>query len=186
MSTAPVFVIAEEHLAPGLAAVGALVDAALLAVGTPYLPNAATNTMSGFVGWMRILEIASDVAEADVRPGLAGVGGFVDAVAGHDVAADARLTHADEDDVGIVSDTATAPTDALRDLAVGDRRPVSPPSVVFHSPPPTAPKYASFGRPFTPPTAIDRPPRSGPMLRHLKVRAAWIERRASALALCAA
>src|SRR5439155_16118893 len=44
---------------------------------------------------------------------------------------------------------------------------LTPPSVVFQSPPPTAPKYASFGRPFTPDTAIDRPPRSGPMLRHL-------------------
>src|SRR5580765_6754203 len=45
---------------------------------------------------------------------------------------------------------------------------VSPASVVFQRPPPTAPKYASFGRPFTPDTAIERPPRSGPTLRHLK------------------
>src|SRR5439155_26277807 len=27
-------------------------------LGAPYLPNAATNTMSGFEGWMRIFEIA--------------------------------------------------------------------------------------------------------------------------------
>src|SRR5919109_4647973 len=39
--------------------------------------------------------------------------------------------------------------------------------MVFHRPPPVAPKYASRGRPFTPLTAIDRPPRAGPMLRHL-------------------
>ena len=26
-------------------------------LGTPYFPNDATYTMSGFVGWMRILEI---------------------------------------------------------------------------------------------------------------------------------
>ena len=44
----------------------------------------------------------------------------------------------------------------------------APPSVVFQRPPPTAPKYDSFARPFTPETAIDRPPRSGPTLRHVK------------------
>src|SRR6185295_19471957 len=65
------------------------------------------------------------------------------------------------------SETATAPTDELLIwLSVtGVQR--APPSVVFQSPPPTAPKYASRGRPLTPETAIDRPPRSGPMLRHL-------------------
>src|SRR5215213_11623979 len=46
---------------------------------------------------------------------------------------------------------------------------LAPPSVVFQSPPPTAPKYASRGRPFTPVAAIERPPRSGPMPRHLSV-----------------
>src|SRR6185295_1541137 len=66
------------------------------------------------------------------------------------------------------SETATAPTDELLIwLSVtGVQR--APPSTVFQSPPPTAPKYASRGRPLTPDTAIDRPPRSGPMLRHLK------------------
>ena len=37
----------------------------------------------------------------DVLPGLAAVGGLVDAVAGHDVAADVGLAGADVDDVGI-------------------------------------------------------------------------------------
>jgi hypothetical protein len=45
-----------------------------------------------------------------------------------------------------------------------------PPLVVFQRPPPVAPKYASCGRPFTPVTPIDRPPLSGPMLRHWYVR----------------
>jgi hypothetical protein len=40
-----------------------------------------------------------------------------------------------------------------------------PPSVVFHAPPPVAPNQYSFGRASLPPTAMDRPPRAGPMLR---------------------
>src|SRR6185436_6971288 len=67
---------------------------------------------------------------------------------------------------GLDSDTATAPTDELLIWPSVTGAQVSPASVVFHSPPPTAPKYPSFGRPLTPVTAIDRPPRSGPMLRH--------------------
>src|SRR5262245_19913375 len=67
---------------------------------------------------------------------------------------------------GFDSDTATAPTDALLTCPSVTGFQLSPPSVVFHNPPPTAPKYASRGRPFTPLTSIDRPPRSGPMLRH--------------------
>ena len=123
MSTAPVLSSRNEHLLPRLAAVGRLVDAALVARSVPYLPKSATKTMSGLVGWMRIFEIASEFGEADVRPRLAGVGGLVDAVAGHDVAADARLAHADVDDVGVrVGDGDGADRRAL-DLTVGDRRP---------------------------------------------------------------
>ncbi len=62
---------------------------------------------------------------------------------------------------GFDSETATAPTDALLIWPSVTGAQFSPPSVVFHSPPPTAPKYASFGRPLTPLTAIDRPPRAG-------------------------
>src|SRR4249920_38602 len=67
---------------------------------------------------------------------------------------------------GFESDTATAPTDELLIWPSVTGAQFSPASVVFHRPPPTAPKYASFGRPLTPLTAIDRPPRGGPMLRH--------------------
>src|SRR5689334_21362076 len=64
---------------------------------------------------------------------------------------------------GCDSETATAPTDELPICPSVTGAQVSPPSTVFHSPPPTAPKYASFGRPFTPETAIERPPLAGPM-----------------------
>src|SRR5918993_4277163 len=67
---------------------------------------------------------------------------------------------------GFDSDTATAPTEALLIWPSVTGSQFSPASVVFQSPPPTAPKYASRGRPFTPLTAMERPPRSGPMLRH--------------------
>src|SRR5829696_4325442 len=66
---------------------------------------------------------------------------------------------------GSVSETATAPTEALviRPSVIGAH--VSPPSRVFQRPPPVAPKYPTFGCPFTPLMAIDRPPLSGPTLR---------------------
>src|SRR3954470_21033046 len=67
---------------------------------------------------------------------------------------------------GFDSDTATAPTDELLSCPSVTGVQVNPLSVVFQSPPPTAPKYASFGRPLTPLTAMERPPRSGPTLRH--------------------
>src|SRR5262252_4689732 len=86
---------------------------------------------------------------------------------------------------GRVSETATAPTDELLIWPSVTGAHFMPPSVVFHRPPPTAPKYASRGRPFTPVTAIDRPPRSGPMLRHLNA-AATAGSSASAAGDCAA
>src|SRR5882724_11910497 len=66
------------------------------------------------------------------------------------------------------SATATAPTDELLIWPSVTGAHFMPPSIVFQSPPPTAPKYASFGRPLTPDTAIERPPRSGPMARQRK------------------
>ena len=66
---------------------------------------------------------------------------------------------------GFDSETATAPTEELVIWPSVTGAQLLPASVVFQRPPPTAPKYASRGRPFTPATAIDRPPRSGPMLR---------------------
>ena len=80
------------------------------------------------------------VGEPDVLPGLAGVKAAVDAVARQDVAANARLAGADEDEVGVRFATATAPTDAdvIWKSVTGCQ--LSPPSVVFQRPPPVAPK----------------------------------------------
>src|SRR3954462_5761957 len=69
---------------------------------------------------------------------------------------------------GLDSETATAPTDELWICPSVTGNHVSPPLVVFQRPPPVAPKYASRGRPLTPEIAMDRQPRSGPMLRHEK------------------
>ena len=87
---------------------------------------------------------------------------------------------------GFDSETATAPTDELVIWPSVTGAHFAPPSVVFHRPPPTAPKYASFGRPFTPETAIERPPRSGPTLRHLKALTNAGSSEPSAAADCAA
>src|SRR5688572_5396457 len=66
---------------------------------------------------------------------------------------------------GLDSHTATAPTDELVILPSVTGSHVVPPSVVFQSPPPVAPKQYSNGRAAEPATPIDRPPRFGPMLR---------------------
>ena len=113
--------------------------------------------------------MASELREADVRPRLAGVGGFVDAVARHDVAADARLAHADVDDVGVRVGHGDGADRRALDLAVGDRRPASRRRrSSSRGRRRRRRSSASFGRPFTPETAIERPPRSGPMLRQRK------------------
>src|SRR5262245_34440996 len=67
---------------------------------------------------------------------------------------------------GLDSLTATAPTEEVLICPSVTGAHVVPPSIVFHNPPPVAPKYASFLRPFTPLTAMERPPRSGPIERH--------------------
>ena len=73
---------------------------------------------------MRIFEIACDSAKPTWVQVLPASADLVDAVARHDVAADARLPHADEDDVGIrLGDGDRADRGAL-DLAVGHRHPV--------------------------------------------------------------
>src|SRR4051794_10933307 len=87
---------------------------------------------------------------------------------------------------GLDSETATAPTDELVSWPSVIGVHFEPPSIVFHRPPPTAPKYASFGRPLTPDTAIDRPPRSGPTLRHLKAATNAGSSTPSGVADCAA
>src|SRR4051812_24856811 len=84
------------------------------------------------------------------------------------------------------SDTATAPTDELVSWPSVVGAHVMPPLIVFHNPPPLAPKYATFGWPFTPDTAIDRPPRSGPTLRHLNEASSWSSGSVDAAGCCAA
>src|SRR5205823_2937498 len=87
---------------------------------------------------------------------------------------------------GVDSETATAPTDELVIWPSVAGAQVCPLSIVFQSPPPAAPKYASLGRPFTPETAIERPPRQGPMLRHSKAfRTTGSTAGSAALGVCA-
>src|SRR5262245_36267112 len=67
---------------------------------------------------------------------------------------------------GLEGDTAMAPTEELAICPSVTGVHDVPPSMVFHRPPPVAPKKYSNGREGDPAAAIDRPPRSGPMLRH--------------------
>src|SRR3954471_19620912 len=69
---------------------------------------------------------------------------------------------------GLVSATATAPMDELLICPSVTGAHSVPPSVVFHNPPPVAPKKYSFGRAELPATAIERPPSCGPTLRHFR------------------
>ena len=80
--------------------------------------------MFGFVGWMRILEIPSDWLKPTCVHVLPASVLLVDAVAGHDVAADAGLAHADEDDVGIALAHGDGADGSALDLAIRDGRPV--------------------------------------------------------------
>src|SRR5450759_836303 len=59
MSTAPVLLSRNSTLRQVLPP-SVLLNTPRSSLGTLYLPKSATNTMSGFVGWMRIREIASD------------------------------------------------------------------------------------------------------------------------------
>src|SRR5437763_4380178 len=124
--------------------------------------------MSGLAGWIRILEIASEAVKptrVHVLPASAVLytpspGMMLPRM--HDSPVPMKTTS------GRDSETATAPIEELVIWPSVTGAHFMPQSVVFHRPPPAAPKYDSRGRPFTPDTAIDRPPRSGPMLRHLK------------------
>ena len=64
------------------------------------------------------------VAEPDVLPGVAGVAAAVDAVAGEDVAANAGLAGADEDEVGVGFGDRDRADRGRGDLEVGDGVPV--------------------------------------------------------------
>ena len=62
--------------------------------------------------------------EADVFPGAAGVSGFINAIAGGRVAADASLAHAGVDDIGIGFGDGERADGTGCDLTIGDREPV--------------------------------------------------------------
>src|SRR5207247_6709240 len=114
--------VAEQLPLPRLPAVGALVEAALVA------RRAVASEVGDEddVGVRRMdanLRDRVGVGEAGMGPRLAGVGRLVDAVARHDVAADARLARADEDDVGLRFRDGDGADRRAPDLAVGDGRP---------------------------------------------------------------
>ena len=123
MSAAPVLSFDEQHLLPALAAV-LRPEHAALRVRAVRMPDGRD------VHDVRIRRVNADapdlaaVGQADVRPGLAGVGRLVDPVARRQVAAQARLAHADVDDVRIRlrdGDRAdrSGPEEAVRDVAPG-------------------------------------------------------------------
>ena len=91
----------------------------------PYAwPSAHASTMSGFVGCDDDLADAAGLLEPHLRPGLAGVGRLVDALADRDVAADAGFAGAGPDDVRIGGRDGER-ADRLHRLAVEDRLPVA-------------------------------------------------------------
>ncbi len=115
-------IVAKEDFGPGLAAVFRAEDAAFLvgAVGV------AERGDVDDVGIRRMNANAGDglrVAEPDVLPGLAGVDGFVDAVALHDIAAELGLAHADVDHVGIGGGDRDGADGRALELAIGDGPP---------------------------------------------------------------
>src|SRR4030095_8461097 len=124
--------------------------------GTPKRPKSATKMTSGLVGWMRIFEMASEALKPTCVQVLPASTDLYTPSPGmmlprmHDSPIPMNTTS------GFDSETATAPTDALLicPSVTGDQ--VAPKSVVFQSPPPTAPKYASLRRPLTPETAMER------------------------------
>src|SRR5581483_6037511 len=81
----------------------------------------------GNVGVFRMHAHAADeagIGQAKVRPGLAGIGGTVDAVAVGDVAADAGLSHAGIDDVRVRLGDGDGADGGGAHEAVGDVLPV--------------------------------------------------------------
>ena len=117
--------VAVQHLLPGLPAVARPEHAALL-VRTGHVAERRR------VHEVRVRRADDDlrddlrVGQPHVRPGLPGVGRLVDAVALHDVAAQADLAHADVDRVGARLGHGHRADRRARELAVGDRAPVGP------------------------------------------------------------
>ena len=116
-------VVAIQHLAPTLAAIGALEHAALCTRHAVLAERRDEHDVR-IRGMNADLGDAVTLLEADMRPRLAGIGAAVNAVARHDVAANARLTHADVDDVRIAFAYCDRTNRRALDLAVGDRCPI--------------------------------------------------------------
>jgi len=98
----------------------------------------------GDIWILRIHDQATDgmrIGKPNEFPSLTGVDGFIDSVPANDVAADASLSGTDIDDVGIRSETARAPIEGDASFCLSKRGfQLSPPSVVFQTPPATPPK----------------------------------------------
>ena len=115
--------VLEQRAPPGLAAVAALEYAT-------FLTGAVVKAETGDVDDLGVGRMDADfgkgvrVPEADIGPLLSAVCRFVDAVAGHDIAADARLAHADVDDVRVRVGNRDGADRGAGDLAVSDRGPV--------------------------------------------------------------
>ena len=115
--------VAEENALPAVAAIGRTEDAPLLA-RHPVLPE-RRDVDNGRIGRVDAdLGDAVRVAEPDVLPGGARVAAAVDAVAGQDVAANAGLAGADEDEIGVGFGDRDGADRGRRDLEVGDGEPV--------------------------------------------------------------
>jgi hypothetical protein len=93
-------IVAEQHAPPALAAVGAFEHAALR-VRRRVLAERRHEDDVRVRGMNADLRDILRLLEAHVRPRLSAVGRLVHTVASHDVAADARLAHPDEHEVGI-------------------------------------------------------------------------------------
>jgi len=93
-------VVDVEDALEGCAAVDGFVEAALVvgAVGVAFGRDEDDVGVGGVDGYLADL---LGVAQAEVGPGLAGVGGLVDAVAGGEVGAGEAFAAADVDDVGV-------------------------------------------------------------------------------------
>src|SRR5262249_36253180 len=134
MSTAPVLLsrnsVFFQVLPPSV-----LLKTPRSSLGTLYLPNEATNTMLGSVGWMRILEIACDspkptndqVLPASVDLYTPSPGMMLPRMQASPMPMNTMS--------GLLSETATAPTDELLIWPSVTGAQFSPASVVFHSPP---------------------------------------------------
>ena len=119
----PGALVPEEDALPCVATVGRLEDAALLA-GDPVLPE-RRDVDNGWIG--RVDADRGDavrLGEPDVLPGRARVAAAVDAVARKDIAANARLAHPDEDEVGVGFGHRDRADRGGVDLEIGDGEPV--------------------------------------------------------------